>query len=61
MKYQLLLKIIVCPICHTRLFLDLEHSNLICYFDNLVFPIHQGIPVLLKKEDYNLVFREHNI
>lgn len=60
MKYQLLLKIIVCPVCYKHLFLDLTHHQLICDFDNLIFPIKQGIPVLLRKEDYDLVFSEND-
>lgn len=61
MKYQLLLQMIVCPMCHTRLFLNVERNKLICHFDNLVFPINQGIPVLLSKEDYNLVLQENGL
>lgn len=61
MKYQLLLKIVVCPICYARLFLNIEHNKLVCRYDNLYFPINQGIPVLLKKEDYRLVSQENNL
>lgn len=55
MKYQLLLQIVVCPVCHMRLFLNSKRDKLICYSDNLFFPIKQGIPVLLSKEDCDLV------
>lgn len=58
MRYQLLLKIVVCPVCHSHLFLDLKNSKLVCCADNLVFCINQGIPVLLSKEDHDLVSRE---
>lgn len=58
MKYQLLLKIVVCPICHTRLFLNIKNNNLICYYDNLVFPIRQGIPVFLNAKDYDIVSKK---
>lgn len=58
MQYQLLLQIIVCPLCHAHLFLDVEHKKLICHVDNMVFLINQGIPVLLSQEDYDLVSRE---
>lgn len=58
MQYQLLLQIVVCPVCHTRLFLNLDHNQLVCYYDNLFFPIYQGIPVLLNKKDFRLLYSE---
>lgn len=58
MKYQLLLNIIVCPICYKRLFLNSRYNQLVCNFDNLIFPIKKGIPVLLKKEDYDLIYKK---
>ncbi|WP_159715434.1 Trm112 family protein [Blochmannia endosymbiont of Camponotus nipponensis] len=52
MKYQLL-KIIVCPICYSKLFFDSKKKELICNVDNVAFPIKNGIPVLLKKDARN--------
>ncbi|WP_044026196.1 Trm112 family protein [Candidatus Blochmanniella vafra] len=43
-----LLEIIVCPICHKKLFLNLKKTKLICFIDKVFFPIKEGIPVLLK-------------
>ncbi|AGC03655.1 UPF0434 protein ycaR [Candidatus Blochmanniella chromaiodes str. 640] len=54
MKYQLL-KIIVCPVCHSKLSFDLEKKELICNVDNLAFPIRKGIPVLLKRDARNFI------
>lgn len=46
-----LLEIVVCPICHKKLFMDADETKLICNIDNCVFPIKQGIPVLLRKKE----------
>ncbi|URJ23630.1 hypothetical protein M9397_00760 [Blochmannia endosymbiont of Camponotus sp. C-003] len=54
MRYRLL-KIIVCPICYSKLSFDLEKKELICDVDNLAFPIRKGIPVLLKKDARNFI------
>ncbi|WHL25286.1 MAG: Trm112 family protein [Candidatus Blochmannia vicinus] len=54
MRYQLL-NIIVCPICYSKLYFDLEQKELICNIDNLAFPIRKGIPVLLKKDARNIM------
>lgn len=54
MKDQLL-AIIVCPICHSKLSIDIKETKLICNIDNVSFPIKQGIPVLLKEKDSTIV------
>lgn len=45
-----LLEIIVCPICHEQLCMNLKETELICKTDNISFPIKRGIPVFLKKK-----------
>lgn len=50
-----LLSIIVCPVCYSKLYFDLEQKELICNVDNLAFPIRKGIPVLLKRNARNVV------
>ncbi|MFZ7304691.1 Trm112 family protein [Avibacterium avium] len=42
-----LLDILACPICQGRLKYDKENEQLICTFEQLAYPIEQGIPVLL--------------
>lgn len=45
-----LLTIIVCPLCYKKLTINLEETGLICNVDHIIFPIIQGIPVLLKEK-----------
>lgn len=45
-----LLEIVACPSCKGKLKFDKEKNQLICTFDRLVFPIKEGIPVLLVSE-----------
>ncbi|MGL4475892.1 MAG: Trm112 family protein [Shewanella sp.] len=42
-----LLDIVACPVCKGKLEFDKEHEQLICKADRLVYPITEGIPVLL--------------
>lgn len=42
-----LLDIIVCPVCKGRLQLNTEKNGLICRADGLVYPIEDGIPIML--------------
>ncbi|MFS1704118.1 Trm112 family protein [Aestuariibacter sp. GS-14] len=47
-----LLDVIACPVCKGKL-LFAQHQNadaLICRFDRLVYPLHDGIPVLLEEQ-----------
>lgn len=50
-----LLKIVVCPICYTQLLINTEETGLICEVDSIIFPIIQGIPVLLKEKSVKLL------
>ncbi|MBY5993877.1 Trm112 family protein [Ferrimonas balearica] len=43
-----LLEIIACPVCKGKLEYDREGDRLICKADRLVYPITEGIPVLLE-------------
>ncbi|MCD8494304.1 MAG: Trm112 family protein [Burkholderiaceae bacterium] len=45
-----LLDILVCPICKGRLQINADKSGLICRADNLVFPIDDGIPIMLESQ-----------
>ena len=42
-----LLEILACPICKGKLVYDQEKQELICRFDKVAYPIHDGIPVML--------------
>ncbi len=46
------LEIAACPVCHSRFAVDYETSELVCTSANcgLIFPIRDGIPVLLVDE-----------
>lgn len=45
-----LLEIIACPVCKGKLAYDKAEQQLICQFDKLVYPINDGIPVLLEEQ-----------
>ncbi|MDO4626561.1 MAG: Trm112 family protein [Pasteurellaceae bacterium] len=45
-----LLDIIACPICQGRLDYQADDQQLICQFDKVVYPIENGIPVLLAEQ-----------
>lgn len=45
-----LLDILVCPICKGRLQLNADKTGLVCRADKLVFPIDDGIPVMLASQ-----------
>ena len=45
-----LLDILVCPICKGRLQLNADKTGLVCRADKLVFPIDDGIPVMLESQ-----------
>ncbi len=42
-----LLDILVCPICKGKLEYKKELQQLICKFDKLIYPIEDGIPIML--------------
>lgn len=43
-----LLEVVACPVCKGKLHYDRERQALLCKFDQLSFPIEEGIPVLLE-------------
>ncbi|SCY69706.1 tetraacyldisaccharide 4'-kinase/hypothetical protein [Nitrosospira sp. Nl5] len=45
-----LLDILVCPLCKGPLLYRKSENELICKGDRLVFPIRDGIPVMLEDE-----------
>lgn len=45
-----LLDILVCPLCKGPLKLDRNAATLTCKADRLVFPIRDGIPVMIESE-----------
>ncbi len=45
-----LLEIVVCPCCHGKLEDQEASGGLFCPHDRLLFPIQEGIPVLLVDE-----------
>jgi uncharacterized protein YbaR (Trm112 family) len=53
-----LLSILVCPLCKGKIDYDLEKQELVCYLDNLAFPVRDGIPVMLENEARQLTLEE---
>jgi uncharacterized protein YbaR (Trm112 family) len=51
-----LLAILVCPLCKGKL--QLKEDELICAFDRLVYPIRDGIPVMIEQEARVLALEE---
>jgi len=45
-----LLELLVCPVCHDRLVVVPERDGLTCERCRLLFPIRNGIPVMLPDE-----------
>ncbi len=45
-----LLEILVCPVCKGPLLYRKTENELICKADRLVYPIRDGIPVMLEEE-----------
>jgi uncharacterized protein YbaR (Trm112 family) len=45
-----LLDILVCPICKGRLHFNDDKTGLICRADKLVYPIEDGIPIMLEAQ-----------
>ena len=45
-----LLDILVCPICKGRLQMASDKTGLICRPDRLVYPIEDGIPIMLESQ-----------
>lgn len=44
---NVLLEILVCPVCKGHLLYDPKKSELLCRFDRLAFPVRQGIPEMV--------------
>ncbi len=53
-----LLDILVCPLCKGPLLYRKSENELICKADRLVFPIRDGIPVMLEDEARRLSAEE---
>ena len=53
-----LLDILVCPLCKGPLLYKKSENELICKADRLVFPIKDGIPVMLEEEARKLPVEE---
>jgi uncharacterized protein YbaR (Trm112 family) len=45
-----LLDILVCPICKGRLQFNAEKTGLICRAEKLIYPIEDGIPLMLASQ-----------
>ncbi|MCK4608004.1 MAG: Trm112 family protein [Gammaproteobacteria bacterium] len=44
-----LLEILACPICKGKLQYSKISQELVCKFDKLAFPIHDGVPIMLEE------------
>lgn len=49
-----LLELLICPVTHGPLEYDAEHDALISHSAKLVYPVHDGIAVLLENEALDL-------
>lgn len=49
-----LLELLVCPVCHDRLADSPEQSGLCCERCRLMYPVRDGIPVMLPNEAQSL-------
>ena len=49
-----LLDILVCPICKGNLTYKQDSQELLCFVDNLAFPIEDDIPVMIPELARNL-------
>ena len=45
-----LLDLLVCPLCKGRLYLNSNHTELICRGDRLAYPVRDGVPVMLEDQ-----------
>lgn len=45
-----LLDLIVCPLCKGRLYLNADHTELVCRGERLAFPVRDGVPVMLESK-----------
>lgn len=45
-----LLQLLVCPRCQGPLVYDRNNKELVCEHDRLVFPLRNGVPVLLEMD-----------
>ena len=45
-----LLDILICPVCKQALEENKDNDSLLCYACKLVFPVRDGIPVMLADE-----------
>lgn len=45
-----LLDILVCPVCKGRLQFNADKTGLICRAEKLVYPVKDGIPIMLESE-----------
>ncbi|MDX1901928.1 MAG: Trm112 family protein [Gammaproteobacteria bacterium] len=48
------LEILACPICKGELIFDRHSQELICRFDRKVWPIVDGVPVMLESRSRRL-------
>ena len=53
-----LLEILVCPLCKGPLLYRKAEGELVCKGDRLVYPIRDGIPVMLEEEARELKAEE---
>ncbi len=44
------LELLACPLCHGKLEYRRKQNELVCLHDRLAFPIHKGIPMLMKMD-----------
>lgn len=45
-----MLNVLACPLCKGKLHYDHKTEELICRFDKLAYPIHEGVPIMLENK-----------
>lgn len=53
-----LLEILACPICKGELIYDSTNQELICKFDQIAYPVVDGIPVMLESRARRIIGEE---
>ncbi|PPI86859.1 Trm112 family protein [Candidatus Pantoea edessiphila] len=43
-------KTVICPICNSKLNYNVNYNALVCNLESLIYPIRDGIPILIKSK-----------
>ena len=51
----ILLTMMACPVCGGKLLYDQQDQQLVCHYDKLLFPIHEGVPYIKVKDAQHII------